>query len=422
MSQLKYWLWLSLLSGYNTESARTLLRHFGTPEKVYSANAEDYKAVEGIRPPDVHMYMDKNLEPAVKTLESCAETGCRVVRLHDAEYPDRLRNIYDPPIILYVKGTLPAIDDEPAVALVGTRDCTSYGYKAAENIGRQLARRGLIVVTGLAKGIDTAAARGALQAGGLVIGVIGSGIDIVYPSENKALFAEVASSGAILSEYPPGMAAKPAHFPARNRIISGLSLGVAVIEAPKRSGALITAARALEQGRDVFALPGNVGARSCEGSNLLLREGAIPILSGEDIIGEYAELFPGKILADTSAKKSPEPKERDRQPEKTKGGNVSSLSGKKESASQSGKKEIDNISGVEYIDLGKMLDDLAGDERLVAETIGNNAIHADDIISGSGLPAAQVLTALTMLEIKGCAAQHDGLWRLTVFAADQIDN
>ena len=405
MSQLKYWVWLSSLSGVGAVTALTLLRHFGTPENVFSAKADNYSRVEGIKQPDISKLLDKSLETAVKTLESCREIGCRILTLQDAEYPDRLRNIFDPPIIIYVRGTLPVIDDEPAVAVVGTRTCTPYGLKAAENIGYQLAQRGLIVVTGLAKGIDTAAARGALRAGGRVIGVIGSGLDVVYPRENEALFNDVVSSGVILSEYPPGSVALPSHFPMRNRILSGISLGVAVIEAPKRSGALITASRALEQGRDVFALPGNIGAKSCEGSNLLLREGAIPILSGDDIVSEYAELFPDKIIADIAAQRNSRGSERAEMPEKAGQGSDGG-------AQPPGQKVIDNVSGVDYIDLGKILDDLSGDEKLVAGVIGNNVIHADDIISGSGLSAAQVLSALTMLEIKGYATLEGTLYKL----------
>ena len=383
----------------------TLLRHFGTPEKVFSAAPEDYRDVEGCRLHDIQKLRNKTLDTAIKTLAECAEIGCRVLTLQDAEYPDRLRNIYDPPIVLYVRGSLPAIDEEPVVGIVGTRLCTPYGSKAAENTGYQLASRGLIVVTGLAKGIDSAAARGALRAGGRVIGAVGSGLDIVYPSENKELFAEVMSSGALISEYPPGTIARPSNFPARNRIISGVSLGVAVIEAPKKSGALITAARALEQGRDVFAMPGNVDAKNCEGSNLLLREGAIPILSAEDIISEYEEIFPERILRGDSVITSSGYDARSEDPNEA-------ATASRSRADNPGKKEIDNISEVEYIDLNKILGDLSGEERLAAEAIGNNAKHADEIIEISGLSAPQVLAALTMLEIKGYAIRLGGMWKL----------
>jgi len=376
MSSLKYWVWLSSISGVGPVTAAHLLAHFETPEKVFLADDKDYRGIEGVKKSDIPRLAVKNIDSADKILASCAKIGCRVITLHDAEYPDRLRNIYDPPIVLYVKGVMPVIDEEPVVAVVGTRDCTSYGIGAAEGIGYALSQSGLIVATGLARGIDSAAARGALRGGGAVIGVIGSGLDIVYPSENKALFADVANSGAIISEYHPGTPALPAHFPARNRILSGISLGVAVIEAPKKSGALITAARALEQGRDVFTLPGNINAKSCEGSNTLLREGAIPILSADDIISEYAELFPDRICI---------------------------------------KKEIDNKHTVDYIDLDKIKVALSGDEKTVAETLGTGMLHVDELIVASGMSAQQVLTALTMLEIKGYAVRSaNGKWKIEV--------
>ena len=373
MSSLKYWVWLSEASGVGKITALKLLRHFGSPESIFNAGLDEFRDLEGIKPSEIPPPKNRSLEPANKILAACAQIGCRIITIQDAEYPDRLRNIYDPPIILYIHGTLPAIDDEPVVAIVGTRDCTPYGINAAEKAGYLLARSGLVVVTGLARGIDSAATRGALRGEGRVIGVIGSGLDVIYPPDNKELFESVANTGAVLSEYPPGMPPIPAHFPSRNRILSGLSLGVAVIEAPKRSGALITAARALEQGRDVFALPGNVDARSCEGSNALLREGAIMIRGAEDIISEYIDLFPDIISPDI----------------------------------------IDNEPKTEYIDVDKILSLLDGDEHTVASALIKAPLHVDEISAGSGLPASRILTALTMLEIQGFAKRDiNGNWKL----------
>ncbi|MDR0491246.1 MAG: DNA-processing protein DprA, partial [Oscillospiraceae bacterium] len=175
MSSLKYWVWLGSASGLGSVAAGLLLGRFGTPEKVFFASEEEYRSTEAIKPSDVAKLMRKDIAAANKILASCAEIGCRVISIQDAEYPDRLRNIYDPPVVLYVRGNLPVIDEEAAVAIVGTRNCTPYGLTAAEDIGYRLARRGLLVVTGLARGIDTAAARGALRGGGSVVGVIGSG-------------------------------------------------------------------------------------------------------------------------------------------------------------------------------------------------------------------------------------------------------
>ena len=209
----------------------------------------------------------------------------------DAAYPGRLKNIYDPPVLLYYKGKLPLLDDLMSVAVVGTRDCTPYGVNCAEKLGFGLASGGAVVVSGLAKGIDAAATRGALRAGGITIGVTGNGLDVHYPYESRYLYEDVAASGVLLSEYPPGTEPAPAHFPIRNRIISGLSLAALVVEAPERSGALITAATALEQGRDVFSVPGPIDAPTSVGCNRLIRDGAGLVTDASDILREYEGRF-----------------------------------------------------------------------------------------------------------------------------------
>jgi len=355
------------------------LEYFGTPENVYKAGKIDYAALDGIKRQDIEQLMSKDLANAGKILSSCEAKGCRIITVNDTVYPERLRNIYDPPLLFYIKGELPHIDDLPVVGVVGTRDCTPYGIKNAEKAGYDLSQSGIIVVTGLAKGIDSAAVKGALQGGSAVIGVIGTGLDIIYPSENRLLFEDIINNGAIISEYPPGTAAFKSNFPSRNRIISGLSLGVAVIEAPAKSGALITAARALEQGRDVFTMPGNVDAASCKGSNALLREGAIPFINAEDIIDEYIELYPDKIKAIRNAKQ----------------------------------KSIDNTSKVDYIDLGHKYKELETDEKIVFDSISGKQLQVDEIIITTGFTAQKVLASLTILELGGMVRRDlDGKWSL----------
>jgi len=382
MSALKYWLWLATHFKNSQTQAKTLIEHFGSPEKIYAATTENYLEVENIKPTDIQRLSDKSFDEANKIQASCAELGCQVITLNDSNYPERLRNIYDPPIVLYIKGHLPYIDDECVVGVVGSRTCTPYGIKAAESVGYALAQNNIVVTTGLARGIDTAATRGALKGGYHVVGVIGSGLDIVFPAENRSLYNDVISSGVILSEYPPGTTPQKQFFPARNRIISGLSLGVAVIEAPERSGALITASRALEQNRDVFTLPGNVDATACQGSNALLREGAIPFLTAKDIIDEYRESFPEKI-AKINIKKV--------------------------------KKSIDNKPKVDYIDLGNILDRLDGDEKVIVESIGNNSLPIDDIILSTNIPAQKILASLTMLELsKYVCRDGNGNWKIAI--------
>jgi DNA processing protein len=401
VSALKYWTWLSSLTGIGALTAGRLIKSFGSPEQVFFADEKAYGTVEELRKSDIAALMDKNLARARKALAVCEENGYRVITIQDAEYPARLKNLYDPPILLYVRGRLPVIDDEAAIAVVGTRECTPYGIKAAERIGYELTRYGCLVVSGLAKGIDTAAARGALRAGGHVLGVVGSGLDIVYPAENKALFDDVASVGAIISEYAPGTPAVSKHFPARNRILSGVSVGVTVIEAPLKSGALITASRALDQGRDVFALPGNVDSPACEGSNRLLREGAVIVTSGNEIAEEYAAIFPDKINVATRKERIPLGA---KQAEKL----VRSLAQGDIIRQELPKKVIDNKEPVEYIDLVKLKEHLSAEEFGIVSAMSAEKTHIDNIIAESGLPAADALSILTMLEIKGVVTQTKG--------------
>lgn len=297
----------------------------------------------------------------------------KMISIDDERYPERLRNIYDPPKQLYYRGVFPQIDKLAVIGVVGTRKCTAYGAKYAQQICHELSNKGIIVATGLALGIDSFAAKGAVSAGKPLIGVVGCGVDIVYPPSNKKLFDEVLKVGAIVSEYPPGTPAMPYHFPARNRIISGLSVGVAVIEAPEKSGALITSTYALEQGRDVFVLPANADMKSSIGSNRLLRDGAIPFFCADDIIDEYSDIF--NITSNLSKSKIKD------------------------------NKKLDDNSKVEYINddsfAANQNEDLDDDQSTVLQTLGTGKLHIDEITLSTGFTAQRVLTALTMLEISG---------------------
>ena len=286
MSNLKYWLWLSALRGLGTGKKLELLDQLGTPEGICYADDEelarsgaDRRAIESIR--------GTSLEEADRILGECQRLGLRVLTIQDTEYPDRLRNIYDPPLVLYVRGHMPLFDEELAVAMVGTRDCTPYGIMAAEDLSYAMTRQGALIVSGLAAGIDAAAHRGALRSGGVTAAVLGNGHDVVYPKENRYLYEDIAVSGVILSEYPPGTPPLSWHFPTRNRIISGLSDAVLVIEAGEKSGSLITVDMALEQGRDIYALPGPVNSSMSRGCNYLIQQGAGLMTSPEMLLKEW---------------------------------------------------------------------------------------------------------------------------------------
>jgi DNA protecting protein DprA len=280
-----YWIWLAGVPGIGARRFRYLLEIYGSPLNIWQASDKEIVAGAGrlgsrVAENIIAYRQDRYLKEAAEVLEL---PGIRIITLMDEEYPWILKQIYDPPAVLYCKGR--DMDfSKPAIAIVGSRSPTAYGRQIAEKLAFQLASAGITIISGLARGIDTMAHIGALRAKGNTIGVIGNGIDIVYPPENKKLFNRMELEGTIITEYPPGTKPLPGNFPARNRIISGLSNGVLVVEAGKRSGALITADFALEQGREVYAVPGNINNPQSMGTNNILKQGAKFVTCVEDIL------------------------------------------------------------------------------------------------------------------------------------------
>ena len=383
MSALKFWLWLTELPGLTNQTRLALLRHFPTPEDVYYADPAEVLLTEGITREQAELLEDKDCAAAEKVLADCGELGLHIVTISDAAYPNRLRNIFDPPCLLYVRGRLPAFDDEAAVAVVGTRDCTPYGVSCAEKLGFGLAAGGALVVSGLARGIDSAALRGALRAGGTVTAVLGNGLDVVYPRENRYLYEDIAASGALLSEYPPGTPPEGRHFPVRNRIMSGLSLATLVVEAPERSGALITAGTALEQGRDVFAVPGPIDAPASVGCNRLIRDGAGLVTDAWDILAAYAPRFPEKLHRE-GAREEP------------------AVLGY-QARQRTEPKEVPPSLSLSNNDLS-----LTDDQIRLLRTLTEEPMLVDDLIEETEIPTRRVLSALTVLEIEHLVTQHPG--------------
>ncbi len=391
MAQLKYWLWLANLPKLNNQMKLALLEHFGEPDKIYYGEKEEYFLVPGMNRTAAEILENKDLERADRILGDCDRLGLRIITMRDVEYPDRLRNIYDPPLLLYVQGRMPRFDEEVAVAMVGTRRASPYAMEMGEKLAFQMAGLGAVIVSGLAAGGDAAAHRGALRAGGLTAAVIGGGHDVIYPREHRFLYEDIAARGVILSEYPPGTEHMAGHFPVRNRIISGLSLGVVVIEAPERSGALITAGRALDQGKDVFAIPGQVGDHHCAGSNALLRDGAGVVTDAWDVLGGYAGKFPHKIRSLRMEEPrrfggAPAAAERPKSPPK----------------------------GKEPKEPEKPLLDLAGDHGLtddqlcLVKALEGRTVQVDDLIEETQIPTRRVLSALTVLELDRIVTQESG--------------
>ena len=395
MSDVKYWLWLTQTGGLSTAAAHKYLRHFGSVKKLYFAAAEDYRLVPEAREPEVRKLMNKKLDAAEKIEAECRKLGIRIMSLYDADYPDRLRNIYDAPLVLYVKGELPIIDDTPCIAIVGTRKAHQYGQRCAQRFGYDITRCGGVVVSGLAEGIDSAAIRAALDAGGPVVGVLGTGLDVVFPAWNTQLQNAVAKNGALISEYPPGTKGSKSTFPQRNRIISGISVGVVVIEAPEKSGSLITAARASEQGRDVYAVPGNIDDPGFVGSNMLIRDGAALAISGWDVISCYRWQFPERIQRRDSKKLAVlDAVKRIAEPRNDKNIAVET------------KKSVDKQNNKEYIDL-KESAQLSDGELALVRALSEGAKLTDELIELTGREASDVLADLTMLELEGYVRQNE---------------
>ena len=399
---LKYWIWLSTREGVSNVQALALLSRFGSAEAVYQAEEEELNDTGfSSLPPSL---LDKSLTGAEIILQQCYQKNIHIMTIQDAAYPGRLRAISDPPVVLYYRGVFPAVDTSPVIAMVGTRKASAYGMLQAKRLGYQIAKCGGIVVSGGADGIDTMCLTGALSANRPVIAVLGCGVDVVYPAGNRTLFEDISYHGCLVSEYPPATPATGSHFPVRNRIISALSLGVVVVEAPKRSGALITANRALEQGRDVFTIPGNVGTASCEGNIQLLREGAIVVEDGWDVMKEYVHLYPELVsnqpssmpmqLTPAQQKRAASPREK--LPPKTRKSEIKAQPG-----ASSDTKVIDKQENRAYIDVQEILDALSPDEKAAVQLLQDGERHIDQLIAASGLPAARVSSALTLLQIKG---------------------
>ncbi len=269
MAALNYWLWLTTRRGVGQRGVLRVLEYFGTPERVYFAQQEDLEIIPGLTPQAIRGLLDKNMEESEAILGRCDRLGVQIMTIQDADYPERLRQISDPPAVLYILGHRIRFDEEAAIGVVGTRKPSAYGQQVAPKLGMELARCGALLVSGIAQGIDSLALRGALKGGGRVVSVLAGGVDVPYPQENRFLYQDVAAVGALISEYPPGTRHKAEHFPIRNRLISGLSLGVVAVECARFSGTMRTIDHAIEQNRDVFAVPGNIDAPMSQGPNWL---------------------------------------------------------------------------------------------------------------------------------------------------------
>lgn len=296
MADNLYWVWLSECLGAGSRDLEPLLQHFGSPFDVYSADESMFYRIPGVSEATLERLSQRHdLEGACRIVDQCTVSGIGILSYGDPAYPERLKSLRNPPAVLYYRGKLPDWNSRVAVAMVGTRSMSEYGGRTAYKIAYELASAGVLVVSGMALGIDSVAQCAAMAAGGETVAVLGCGVDITYPPAHGVLRDHILTSGAVISEYPPGTPAYGRHFPVRNRIISGLSHGALIVEADLRSGAMITAREALVQGRDLFAVPGNVGNFHSAGTNELIHAGANLVLTAKDVLDHYSFLY-GKML------------------------------------------------------------------------------------------------------------------------------
>ena len=382
----KHWVWLATRSGIGVRGRAELLRRFGTAERIYAMDRAALQAEEGLRRSWLEPLLDKTLDGAERILAQCDRFDIRLLTYAEPAYPERLRNIADPPALLYYQGRLPDFDHEAAIAVVGSRRCSAYGLLHAKQFSRLIAASGGLVMSGGARGIDTMALQSAMDLPEPVVCVLACGLDIAYPPENGQLFAQIASRGCLLSEYPPGTSPMRGNFPVRNRILSGLSVGVLVVEASAQSGALITARLALEQGRDVFAVPGPINAASSRGCNQLIRDGAGLVMEAWDVLGTYQQRFPQKlrpiraVLPETPGSAETEPA----------------------SASAQPVRQPEKAPALPILNMAREGAALTDDQQRILRMLPTDRpLLADEAAVATDLPVRRVLSALTMLEIDG---------------------
>lgn len=392
MAAIEYWLWLSTSAKLSPRAKTVLLKHYGSPEAMYEAPRGEITKLLGRHSEGAETLEKRDLSSALRTIDRCKMQNIEVISIDDPRYPVRLKNIYAPPHIIYVKGRLPKIDEEPAIAVIGTRNASPYGIKMGRKLGFEIAKCGGVVISGLTKGIDAAGAEGTLIADGKCIGVLG----VPHELARGKMAEELAVRGALISEYPPGAGVHRQFFRARNRIAAGLSIGVVVVEAPFKSGTKLFVDEAVEQGKEIFAVPGNADCENCAGTNAMLKDGAKPVTEGWDVMSEFVKLYPEKIKRSTERIPGTCVKPEQSEPVKT------------EKTHKDNKKVIDKPDSTEYIDLKKQLESLSPSQLSIVSAMDREAMQVDEIIERTHLSPAKVLADLTLLQLKGCVSQQSG--------------
>ncbi len=380
MTDIDYWLWLSLKKSMTASKMERLLKYFESPKKIYNMSKEELSLVKGFDKKTVLALSDKSLDRTFEVKDICRQYNIKILTYDSPYYPENLRHIAAPPYVLYTRSTKRFnLNEYIRIAIVGNRESTTYGESITGKLAYDLAKNGMVIVSGMAKGIDSAAHKSAIDAGGITVAVLGCGLQMAYPSENRELMAKIIETGIVISEYPPDSGPERWHFPERNRIISGLSQGVLVTEAPKKSGSLITANYAIDQDRDLFAVPGDVTRPRSEGTNNLLKEFAVPVTSAIDIFDfysfEYSEI--SKIHDIHKNNIMPKTQESNQQSIKT------------------------NINDEKYKDLTE-------EEKHIISKLSLEPTSFEVLLKNTEISADKLTTLVTMLEIKGKIKTHPG--------------
>lgn len=436
------WIWLSLACGPGSNAYNKLFASFDTLRDIYEAPEERFLEIDGIDKAAARALADKDMTRAEFILSQCIKNHWGVLTYGDKTYPKRLKTLVDPPVVLYYKGRFLDLNDQVCIAVVGTRTMTEYGERQAHSLSYAMASGGAVIVSGMALGCDAMAANGALDAGKPTVAVLGCGIDVTYPPQHRILSEHIARSGMIITEYPPGSRPEGPHFPVRNRIISGLSQGTVVVEAPSGSGALITARTALYQGRDIFAVPGEIGNKNSEGCNALIRGGAHVVTSAADVLGVYEFIYPHRIFVTAGERAEKEitekslrdsaklrriasrpvisseekKEERERKREETKTYKKDLNPAKKEKTApdtsysfaadrekaKAAKKENDTPRQTPKADVP-----VTASEQALLDAMGSGAVTPDELMA-KGFSASDIMSSMTVLEILGYVTSVPG--------------
>lgn len=438
-SSIKYWMWLSTRTSISLEKMQKVLEFFGdSPEKVYLATEEHLKLC-GLTPKQMEQCMDKSLKSVDKILGECDRLGIRQLTWQDVSYPASLRTIKDPPLLLYIKGNLPRLEERVTVAVVGARECTPYGIRLAGQIAANLSVQNGTVVTGMAEGVDSAAVEGALKVGGSIVSIVAGGLDKIFPITSEHYYRDVPRLGAMLSEYPPGTPHRGGHFAYRNRLLSGISNGVLIVEAKATGGTMLTAKSAIEQGKDIFVIPGDVGNPMTAGPMYLMQKHeAYPVASSGDIFQFYREIFPirkGKkdLLSEGQMNDlldrvtHVQDHKKTRKPPEKKGskpkGNPEAKGGElppRVELEKSAEQIVVNVAKAENMEKVPSTLNHSSEERVILKSLEEAKLTIDELVDITQMLPRILLTNLTNLEVEGAViAMDNGQYSALVYLPEE---